>query len=53
MTLIDALMYASYKAQREEWFSPYECSTSQYVRMQEWFKNLELYEEKYKKEKGE
>lgn len=53
MTSIDLLMYASYKAQRDDWFNPYECKASQYKAMQDWFKNLELYEQKYKEEKGE
>lgn len=50
MKLIDSLMYASYKAQREDWFNPYECGAKQYQAMQDWFKNLELYEEEYLKE---
>lgn len=53
MTLIDSLMYASYKAQREDWFTPYDCEAKQYKAMQDWFKNIELYEKKYLDEKGE
>lgn len=50
MILIESLMYESYKAQRDSWFDPYECSAKTYKAMQDWFKNLELYESKYLKE---